>query len=345
MAVARFSPFEALLLKSQNQRQSAELVLLAWVLVNKHEALEDDRQYLETLARRCHHPRDLGTLMASARRTDLDDIQLAAEVVARDSADTAPLFLRQAIALATSDGTLSLRNHHILRFLADLTRLEPADLARGFLEVTGRELQAPADLSRRSYWASIDDAADDPLKEEPREEEAACDAAQPPRSAARVGWRQRAREMADRQRQQRQQRRDEQRHKAQQEREKAQQDKRDADAREARERQTRAAQERAREEARQRREKAERQQEEAQRQQEQAQARAAFHVPYRLRLALIELELEADASASEIKRAYRRLAQRHHPDRFHGQSEWRMKLASQRFQRIKNAYELLMQHA
>lgn len=336
MAVARFSPFEALLLKSQNQRQSAELLLLAWVLVNKHEALEDDRQYLETLARRCHHPRDLGTLMAIARRTDLGDIQLAAEVVARDSADTAPLFLRQAIALATSDGALSLRNHYILRFLADLNRVEPADLARGFLEVTGRELQAPADLSRRSYWAAIENAAD-----EPREEAPACDAAQ----TARVGWRQRAREMADRQRQQRQQRRAEQRQKAQQEREKAQQDKRDADAREARERQTRAAQERAREEARQRREKAERQQEEAQRQQEQAQARAAFHVPYRLRLALIELELEADASASEIKRAYRRLAQRHHPDRFHGQSEWRMKLASQRFQRIKNAYELLMQHA
>lgn len=54
------------------------------------------------------------------------------------------------------------------------------------------------------------------------------------------------------------------------------------------------------------------------------------------------LELDENASPTEIKRAYRRLAQRHHPDRFHGQSELRISLASQRFQRIKNAYDYLM---
>ncbi|WP_110661380.1 J domain-containing protein [Salinicola socius] len=330
MAVARFSPFEALLLKSQNQRQSAELLLLAWVFVNKHEALDEDRRYLETLGKRCHRERDLVTLMEIARRTDLGDIQLAAEVLARDSAETASLFLRQAIALATSDGELSLRNHHILRFLADLIRVMPEDLSRWFLEVTGRQLQAPPDPSRRSYWASIEEDAE---TIEPQEEAPAPDNQEAPRSASRPGWRQRAREMADRQwqqRQQRQRRRD-------QERQQAQQERLDAETRE-KERQARADQERAKEQARQRRE-------EQRRRQDQAHAEAAFHAPYRFRMALIELELEANASPVEIKRAYRRLAQRHHPDRFHGQSEWRLKLASQRFQRIQNAYELLMQHA
>lgn len=332
MAVARFSPFEALLLKSQNQRQSAELLLLAWVFVNKHETLEEDRRYLETLGRRGHHERDLATLIAIARRTDLGDIQLAAEVLARDSADTATLFLRQAIALATSDSVLSLRNHHILRFLADLIRVLPEDLSRGFLEVTGRELGAPADPSRRSYWASGQD--EDAVTNAAQEDMAASASHEKPRPPPRASWRQRAREIADRQKQewqQRQRRRD-------QERQKAQQERRDAEAQAERERQARADQERAREGARQRRE-------EQQRRQDRAHAEAAFHAPYRVRMALIELELEANASAIEIKRAYRRLAQRHHPDRFHGQSEWRLKLASQRFQRIKNAYELLMQHA
>ncbi len=53
-----------------------------------------------------------------------------------------------------------------------------------------------------------------------------------------------------------------------------------------------------------------------------------------------------NAQKSDIKRAYRRLAQKYHPDRYHAQSQEAMVTASLRFQRIKNAYDYLMrQHA
>ncbi len=61
--------------------------------------------------------------------------------------------------------------------------------------------------------------------------------------------------------------------------------------------------------------------------------------------ALHVLGLDAQATRSDIKKAYRRLAQTHHPDRFYSHGERRMASASQRFQRIKNAYEYLMHDA
>ncbi|WP_251977982.1 J domain-containing protein [Salinicola avicenniae] len=343
MALARFSPFETLLLKSQDQRQSAELLLLAWVFVNKYQALDEDRRYLESLARRVHHVQDLVTLIEAARRTDLGDIQLAAEVLLRDNAATRPAFLRQAIVLATSDGALSLRNHHILRFLADLISVAPGDFSHLYQEVTGHPLEAPGDPSRHAYWADAPSDSNEAASAE------SSSATADTESAIRSGWRERARQRAERQREARQHKRDQERQQAE-----ARQRQQEAEAHAAHEReQARLAQERerrAREEARRREEQRQQDQkryEEArQRQREQAQSGAhGDHPPYRVRLALLELELDNSASRIDIKRAYRRLAQRHHPDRFHGQSEWRLRLASQRFQRIKNAYDLLMRDA
>lgn len=61
--------------------------------------------------------------------------------------------------------------------------------------------------------------------------------------------------------------------------------------------------------------------------------------------ALTILGLDADASRGDIKKAYRRMAQTHHPDRFFARGETDIAAASQRFQTIKNAYEYLMQDA
>lgn len=61
--------------------------------------------------------------------------------------------------------------------------------------------------------------------------------------------------------------------------------------------------------------------------------------------ALRILGLEANASRGEIKKAYRRLAQTHHPDRFFSLGESDVASASLRFQKIKKAYEYLMQDA
>ena len=61
--------------------------------------------------------------------------------------------------------------------------------------------------------------------------------------------------------------------------------------------------------------------------------------------ALDILGLEAGATRSEIKKAYRRLAQTHHPDRFFALGERDVASASMRFQKIQKAYEYLMQDA
>ncbi|KAL7519446.1 hypothetical protein ACHAWF_000240, partial [Thalassiosira exigua] len=50
-----------------------------------------------------------------------------------------------------------------------------------------------------------------------------------------------------------------------------------------------------------------------------------------------ELELEPDATLGEIKKAYRRLAVKHHPDRNPGNEEE----ATEKFREIAEAYEVL----
>ncbi|MCG7600530.1 DnaJ domain-containing protein [Halomonas sp. McH1-25] len=61
--------------------------------------------------------------------------------------------------------------------------------------------------------------------------------------------------------------------------------------------------------------------------------------------ALDILGLDAGATRNEIKKAYRRLAQTHHPDRFFALGERDVASASMRFQKIQKAYEYLMQDA
>ena len=57
------------------------------------------------------------------------------------------------------------------------------------------------------------------------------------------------------------------------------------------------------------------------------------------------LGLERGASKDEIKRAYRRLAQIHHPDRFSSLGDASVAAATSTFQRIKAAYDLLVKYA
>ncbi|MDG4869334.1 DnaJ domain-containing protein, partial [Guyparkeria sp. 1SP6A2] len=92
--------------------------------------------------------------------------------------------------------------------------------------------------------------------------------------------------------------------------------------------------------------------EHARRQQEQARSeqarreryqRATNPPPDRTTRALAVLGLMPGASKTEVRKAYRRMAQLHHPDRFYSESEHQVALASARFQRIKNAYDYLMQ--
>ncbi|GHB15821.1 J domain-containing protein [Salinicola rhizosphaerae] len=350
MSPNAFSPFEVLLLKSHDQRCPATLLLLAWVFVNKRTTLDEDRRYLESLATDANLRQALPTLIASASHGVLDDIQLAAEVLLGGGKAPATSLLHQAVALATSDGTLSSRNHHILRFLADLVGASPAALSSLFRDITGRSLGAPDDPSRRMHWetAGLDDEPDTAGFDSTHE-------------SRRAPWGARARQAAERRWRERRDRREQARAAATRRIEEAERLRKETAERQAREAAERiraqqqhaereARRQRAREEARhqeeRRREEADREEKARGRQHEgRREPFQASQSSYRLRLALIELELGTEASRADIKKAYRRLAQRHHPDRFHGQSEWRLRLASQRFQRIRDAYDLLMQHA
>lgn len=57
------------------------------------------------------------------------------------------------------------------------------------------------------------------------------------------------------------------------------------------------------------------------------------------------LGLEYGASIDEIKRAYRRLAQVHHPDKFTALGKEAVAAATSTFQRIQDAYQCLVNHA
>lgn len=57
------------------------------------------------------------------------------------------------------------------------------------------------------------------------------------------------------------------------------------------------------------------------------------------------LGLEYGASVDEVKRAYRRLAQVHHPDKFSALGREAVAAATATFQRIQDAYQYLVNHA
>jgi DnaJ like chaperone protein len=57
--------------------------------------------------------------------------------------------------------------------------------------------------------------------------------------------------------------------------------------------------------------------------------------------AYLSLELDRNASNDELKKAYRRLVMKYHPDRLNGKSETLKIIAKQRFREITEAYELI----
>jgi hypothetical protein len=322
MSTARFSPFELLLLKSRSQVDTATLLLLGWVLVHRQHVSEGQRRRrLAQVTSQFRHGHELGPVMSIAHSQDLHAIQLAAEVVRKECTKERSLsVMHQAITVATDDGDISLANHYILRFLADLLNVAPATLGTLFQELTGQPLRPPEDPSRDAYWQTHDPA----YYAQKAQEEA--DAAQ--------------REKASQEQAEQQQRAkaDKQQEKKQKQQEKKQQ-KEDARRAKARAEQSSAEQARA-EQARQERARQEQARQEESRQRQQ---RSSPPPPDRTTRALAVLGLTPGASKADVRRAYRRMAQLHHPDRFYSESKHQVALASARFQRIKNAYDYLMQ--
>ncbi|MGA4493465.1 J domain-containing protein [Vreelandella venusta] len=338
MSIARFSPFELLLLKSRSQVDTATLLLLAWVLVHRQQVSEGQRRRrLAQVTAQFRHGHELGPVMSIAHSQDLQAIQLAAEVVRKECSNERSLsILYQAITLATDDGELSLSNHYILGFLADLLNVTPATFSTLFNELTGKPLQSAEDPSRDAYWQVHDpeyharkvreaQAAEQKAKEA-EERQRANQEQQQQRQQQRQQNRQRQQDEAHREKARQQQ--------AKQEQKKQEQNKREQDKQQERRKRQEQAQQRQRWQQEQKR------QEEARRQQHERPSSPAD----RHTRALAVLGLTPGANRADIRRAYRRMAQLHHPDRFYSGSEHQVALASTRFQRIKSAYDYLMQN-
>jgi len=53
------------------------------------------------------------------------------------------------------------------------------------------------------------------------------------------------------------------------------------------------------------------------------------------------LEIKASATDSEIKKAYRKMVKKYHPDKLIGLGDEHLKGAKDKFQRIQEAYEII----
>jgi len=327
MSIARFSPFELLLLKSRSQVDTATLLLLAWVLVHRQQVSEGQRRRrLAQVTAQFRHGHELGPVMGIAHSQDLQAIQLAAEVVRKEcSSERSLSILHQAITVATDDGELSLNNHYILGFLADLLNVTPATLNTLFHELTGKPLRAAEDPSRDAYWQ-----VHDPEYHARKARDAHAAEQKAKEAQAKAEERQRANTEQQQQKRQNKQRQQEEAH-----REKAKKE-------QSKQKERRNRQEHTQQQERQRWQQEQARQEEAHRQQRQRERPSP--PPDRTTRALAVLGLTPGANRADIRRAYRRMAQLHHPDRFYSGSEHQVALASTRFQRIKSAYDYLMQN-
>ena len=322
MSTARFSPFELLLLHSRSQVDTAILLLLAWLLVQRQPISEGQRRRrLAQVSVHFQHDHELEPVMQIAHQQDLQAIQLAAEIVHKECSPARRLtIIQHAIVLAGDNGKLCHANHYILRFLADLLGISPDALATLFLELTGVRLEAPADLSTQAYWHQYDPH----YAERTAQQQAAADKARAEAEAAAQQQQQKKREEKQRKRQEREDRKA----KARAQRDKAKQEKN-------RQEKANAGWKNRQYEEAQRDHQRRQQQENQQQYQQRSTDRSAR--------ALAVLGLSMGASRQDIRRAYRKMAQLHHPDRFFSQSDHQVALASARFQRIKSAYDYLMQ--
>ncbi|MFG6179340.1 J domain-containing protein [Halomonas sp. THAF12] len=352
MTAARFSTFELLLLQSRDQADSAALLLLAWVLTQQGPVGESERAHLVALTGAFRHGHELTPLLEIAASQDLGAIQLAAEVLQKElHGETSRAFLRLAVTLATEDAEPTLANHHILRFLADLLGVSPPEFAALYASQAGRPLSEPADPSRSDYWQRRERGSRERRRErkpdaEDQAEHATEQESRASRREQRAEARRQAREAKAEAKRQRQAEKEEE--KARQYAEREAERRRKQARREAERERQRAERETQRE---RRRDDRERKQErhDDRGQHSRAGNEGASHAHQRanapdprIRSALVVLGLEPGASRGEIRKAYRRLAQAHHPDRFHREGEAIVASASRRFQRIRRAYDFLM---
>lgn len=159
MTEQNFSEFELMVVRSENELGTAVLLVLAWIAASDGSIDEKEARKLSEISVASKHGNEVEPLLRLAKNHDVKALQLACEIVAHHfRGERARLFLEMAIGMSIADGYLLPTENHILRFLADLLAVDSAGLHSLFVEVTGRELPNPSDISSSSYWRKRENA-------------------------------------------------------------------------------------------------------------------------------------------------------------------------------------------
>jgi len=157
-----FSEFEQLILKSNNQLGTSILLILAWIAASDGNVDKTEAKQLSEISAAAKHGISIQQLIRIAENHDLAAIHLACDIVSSHfKAEKAHLFMEMAIGISIADGLLLPSENHILRFLADLLGVNRAGLNETFVNMTGREIPTPSDVSSARYWQDRERARED----------------------------------------------------------------------------------------------------------------------------------------------------------------------------------------
>lgn len=152
-----FTDFEQLILNSKNQLGTSILLVLAWIASSDGHIDAQEAKQLSEISAASKHGISVQPIIRLAQKRDIEALQLACEIVASDFVDEKALrFLEMAIGMAIADGRLLPSENHILRFLADLLGVSNSSLNEIFINVTGRAIPFPSDVSSAEYWRERD---------------------------------------------------------------------------------------------------------------------------------------------------------------------------------------------
>lgn len=153
MTDQNFTEFEQLILKSNNQLGTSILLILAWIAASDGNVDKKEAKQLAEISATAEHGISIQQLIRIAENHDLAAIQLACDIVSSHfKGEKARLFMEMAVGISIADGLLVPAENHILRFLADLLGVDQAGLNETFINMTGREIPAPSDVSFARYW-------------------------------------------------------------------------------------------------------------------------------------------------------------------------------------------------
>lgn len=154
----RATPFAEQLLDSDNPLEFCVAMLLAWLTAIDGTVTGDERSFLHSAPTSATGGRgSVDHALRFAIDGNLNDVQLASEVVRGLDEEDAKLFLELAVGVALADGHVGHAELHALIYFADLCGFTLDDLNSVFMESTGKRFPTPGDPSTLAWWKTRDD--------------------------------------------------------------------------------------------------------------------------------------------------------------------------------------------